>query len=188
MTLKKVSPNTISGSFSNDLIIRKLWAIEELSKISANFQTVYVLGSWYGNMGFVMSKTNSIDYDRLFNVDRDQEVLDASEKLYKKAEIDNARFLKMDANRLKYQNAKDSNLVINTSTNNIKGNQWFKHIPKGSIVLLQGRNNDPGAVNKFESLKDFKSHYPLKRILYAGSIDLTAANADYESFMIIGIK
>ncbi|MEN6623796.1 MAG: hypothetical protein ABFD50_19880, partial [Smithella sp.] len=121
MTLKKVSPNTISGSFSNDLIIRKLWAIEELSKISANFQTVYVLGSWYGNMGFVMSKTNSIDYDRLFNVDRDQEVLDASEKLYKKAEIDNARFLKMDANRLKYQNAKDSNLVINTSTNNIKG-------------------------------------------------------------------
>ena len=61
-------------------------------------------------------------------------------------------------------------------------------IPKGSMVLLQGRNNDPGAINKFESLKDFKSHYPLKRILYAGSIDLTAANADYESFMIIGIK
>lgn len=188
MTSKKVSPNTLAGSFSNDLIIRKLWAVHELSKINDHFQTVYILGSWYGNMGFVMSKTTGIEYDLLFNIDQDQEVLNSSKEVYKKTEIKNTKFLKIDANKLKYQNAKDSNLVINTSTNNIKGDQWFTHIPKGSVVLLQGRNNDPGAVNEFENLKDFKSHYPLKRILYAGSIDLNAANADYESYMIIGIK
>lgn len=186
--MKKISPNTLKGSFSNDLIIRKLWAVDEISKISDHFKTIYVLGSWYGNMGFVIAKSSNIKFSKLYNVDNDSKVLDDSEDLYRVADIENSNFLNMDANKLKYRNAKDSNLVINTSTNNIKGNQWFKNIPDGSLVLLQGRNNDPGAVNTFKSLKDFKNFYPLKKILYAGSIDLEAAEADYESYMVIGIK
>lgn len=189
MNAKKVSPNTFEGSFSRDLIIRKLWALDELSKVENNFQTIYVLGSWYGNMGFIIDKTQDINFEKLFNIDIDQDVLNNSKEIYNKAEIKNVKFLNIDANDLKYRNAKDLNLVINTSTNNIKNNQWFKNIPKGSVVLLQGRNNDPGAVNKFTSLKEFKDTFLLKKVLYVGQITVTTSeDEDYDSYMIIGIK
>lgn len=188
MKAKNVSPDTPKGSFSRDLIIRKLWALDELSKIEDKFQSVYILGSWYGNMGFILDKTSDISFDKLFNVDIDKETLDSSEKIYSMAEIKNVRFVHLDANKLKYRNAKSPNLVINTSINNIKGDQWFKNIPPGSLVLLQSRNNDLGSVNEIDNIKDLKRSFPLKKILYAGTIDLSASEADYESFMIIGIK
>lgn len=188
MKLKEVSPNTLKGSFSNDLIIRKVWIVEELLKISDHFNTIYVLGSWYGNMGFVINKTKAITFNKLINVDKDREVILSSKEIYKKSNIENSEFLKMDVNNLKYQDAQSPNLVINTSVNNIEGTQWFENIPLKSVVVLQGRTDDPGAVNKYSSMKDFKNSFPLSKILYAGTINLSATEADYDSYMIIGIK
>jgi hypothetical protein len=188
MRLKEVSPNTLKGSFSNDLIIRKIWIVEELLKISNQFNTIYVLGSWYGNMGFIINKNKEITFNKIINVDLDDEVLSTSKKIYKKLNIKNSKFLELNVNKLKYKDAKNPNLVINTSTNNIDGTQWFENIPSGSLVVLQGRNNDDGAVNQFNNIKEFKESFPLKKILYDGTIDLSAAKADYKSFMIIGMK
>lgn len=185
MRLKEVSPNTLAGSFSNDLIIRKIWALEELEKISTKFQNIYILGSWYGNMGFIIAKASSIEYDNIVNVDIDKKAIKASKAIYKKADIDNSKFLNLDANDLTYKNA---DLVINTSVNNIQGQDWFEKIPAGSLVLIQGRTNDPGAVNKYQSLAEFKSDFSVNKILYAGKITLSSNDDNFDSFMIIGIK
>ena len=188
MKIEEVSPNTLAGSFSNDLIIRKIWAVDELEKIAKKFQTIYILGSWYGNMGFIINKTSSIKYDVMINIDIDSRPLQTSKVVYKKAGIENVRFLRKDVNNLSYQNAGNLNLVINTSVNNMHGSQWFDNIPSGSLVLFQGRNNDPGATNEFHNLSDFKKSFKLSKLLYAGKITLTSNNDDFDSFMIIGIK
>lgn len=185
MRLKEVSPNTLAGSFSNDLIIRKIWALEELEKIATDFQNVYILGSWYGNMGFILDKASSINYDTIVNVDIDKKAIKASKAVYKKADIDNSKFLNIDANDVTYKNA---DLVINTSVNNIRGQEWFEKIPPESLVLLQCRTNDPGAVNKYKNLDQFKSAFSFKKVLYTGKITLTSNDGDFDSFMIIGIK
>lgn len=188
MKLKEISPNTLPGSFSNDLIIRKLWAVEELEKISNKFHNVYVLGSWYGNMGFILDKASSIKYDSIINIDLDKKAIDTCKKVYKKAEINNSRCLVGDVNKLKYQTGGHPSLIINTSVNNIKGRDWFKNIPASSLVLLQCRTNDPGAINRYQTLSEFKASFPLKKLLYAGKITLSSDDESFDSFMIIGIK
>lgn len=185
MKLREISPNTLAGSFSNDLIIRKIWALEELEKIATDFHNIYVLGSWYGNMGFILDKASSISYDTIVNVDIDKQAIRASKAIYKKAEIKNSKFLNVDANDLTYKNA---DLVINTSVNNIRGQDWFKKIPSGCLVLIQGRTNDPGATNTFQTLADFKAAFSFNKILYAGKITLASNDDDFDSFMVIGIK
>jgi hypothetical protein len=51
------SPLTVQGSFENGLILNKLWLIYELQKIQDQFSTIYILGSWYGNMSILLAKS-----------------------------------------------------------------------------------------------------------------------------------
>jgi len=54
MLMNEVSPDTIEGSFSNDLVLSKLWLIRELKRMQPTFGTIYILGSWYGNLSLLM--------------------------------------------------------------------------------------------------------------------------------------
>ena len=56
MKLVEFSPPTLRGSFESGLILNKLWLIHELKKIKDQFSTIYVLGSWYGNMSILLAK------------------------------------------------------------------------------------------------------------------------------------
>jgi hypothetical protein len=96
--------------------------------------------------------------------------------------------MQKDANDLDYRQLGADGLVINFSTTNIEGSDWFDHIPKGTMVVLKGRNNDEGAVNKFTNLDEFRTKYPLTKTLYSGSLNLQDRTTDYDCYLVIGIK
>lgn len=178
MRLLEFAPLTLSGSFHRSLIFNKLWLLSELSKIKDHFSTIYILGSWYGNMSLLLARGN-IDYDHIVNVDSDAERVKTGQALAKKMGVaDRIKAMIADVNDLDYRQLDSNGLVINTSCHDIKNTKWFDHIPAGTLVVLQSRTD----------VEDDLSHYQLSRVLYQGSRELQDPETKYTSILEIGIK
>ena len=188
MRINEVSPNTLAGSFSDDLVISKIWLIKELASLKDSYDTIYVLGSWFGNLAMLMV-ARDLGFDRIINVDLDADALASSQAIIEKLGLDDRiSNLLADANELDYGDLGDDGLIVNTSCNNIQGSDWFDNIPTGTMVALQGRNNDPGAKVKQQQAADLSSTYPLSQILFEGEIGLEDDDGTYRRFMLIGIR
>jgi SAM-dependent methyltransferase len=178
MRLLEFSPSTLQGSFESGLILNKLWLIHELKKIQDQFSTIYILGSWYGNMSILLAK-NNIQYDHIVNVDRDPRVVRKAQRIARILNIDDRiEPMVKDANRLDYQQLDQDGLVINTSCHDMKNRGWFDHIPAGVLVALQSRDD----------VDDDLSNYQLSNILYQGSRSAQDPETRYTSILRIGIK
>ena len=178
MRLLEFSPLTLQGSFESGLIMNKLWLIHELKKIQDQFSTIYILGSWYGNMSILLAK-NNIQYDHIVNVDKDAGVVRKAQRIARILNIDD-RIEPMikDANRLDYQQLDEDGLVINTSCHDMENRGWFDHIPAGVIVALQSRDDVDHDLDA----------YDLSRTLYQGSRSARDPETDYTSVLRIGVK
>jgi SAM-dependent methyltransferase len=178
MKLLEFSPLTLQGSFESGLILNKLWLIHELKKIQDQFSTIYVLGSWYGNMSILLAK-NNIQYDHIVNVDKDPAVVRRAHRMAQILKIDDRiEPMVKDANRLDYRQLDEDGLVINTSCHDMENRGWFDHIPAGVLVALQSRDDvdhDLGA-------------YDLGQTLYQGSRSARDPETRYTSVLRIGVK
>jgi SAM-dependent methyltransferase len=178
MRLLEFSPLTLQGSFESGLILNKLWLIHELGKIQDQFSTIYILGSWYGNMSILLAK-NNIPYDHIVNVDRDASVVREAQRIARILKIDDRiEPMVKDANRLDYRQLDQDGLVINTSCHDMENQGWFDHIPAGVLVALQSRGD----------VDDDLSAYDLSRTLYQGSRSAEDPETDYTSLLRIGVK
>jgi hypothetical protein len=186
-TVAESSGASLRGSVTTDLLQSKLWLLKELSTISREYDVVYVLGSWYSNTALLIHLTDLITAKRVINVDTNAEFLQAGAKLLRLAKVDFAvGHLKKDANTLKYQQLNDRSVVINTSLQNIDDNKWFTNLPKGAMVAMQTRDNDPNT--QYQSLQDIDRGFLLTTTLYQGSLELQDPETVYQRFMKIGIK
>ena len=179
--IDEASPNTLQGSFTPDLQYSKVWLLDEVQKILGKTQldTIYNLGSWYSNMGLFLV-ANKLGFNKLINVDIDKDTLKTGQKLLDKLGIsDKVEHMHKDANTLDYRQLKQPGLVINTSTNDIEGDDWLKNIPKGTLVAMQGRNG---------TLEEFDKQYPLDKTYFLDEVELEDPETEYERFMKIGVK
>jgi hypothetical protein len=188
--LAEVDPNTLSGSDSSNLNLERFWAIAELSKIKDQFDTIYILGSWYGNVALMLFMLKQyISFDRIINDEINAEsLLVGQEKLKRLGLDDKTHPMLKDANKLNYQQLGPDGLVINLSCHNISGLQWLDHIPAGTMVVLQARNQDPGAKNQYKNFAQFDQDVPLQQTLYRDTLELSDPDGTYEQYMKIGIK
>jgi len=177
MKLLEFSPLTLDGSFERGLIMNKLWLIHELQKIQDQFSTIYILGSWYGNMSILLSKSG-IEYDHIVNVDQDTRVNRQAKRMGRMLNIHNAEYMAKDANRLDYRQLDQDGLVINCSCHDMKNQGWFDHIPAGVMVALQSRNDVDHDLNE----------YDLGQTLYKGSRSAQDPETHYKSLLQIGVK
>ena len=179
--IDEASPNTLQGSFTPDLQYSKVWLLDEVQKILGKTQldTIYNLGSWYSNMGLFLV-ANKLGFNKLINVDIDKDTLTTGQKLLDKLGIsDKVEHMHKDANTLDYRQLKQPGLVINTSTNDIEGDDWLKNIPEGTLVAMQGRNG---------TLEEFDKQYPLDKTYFLDEVELEDPETEYERFMKIGVK
>jgi len=179
--IDEASPNTLQGSFTPDLQYSKVWLLDEVQKILGKTQldTIYNLGSWYSNMGLFLV-ANKLGFNKLINVDIDKDTLTTGQKLLDKLGIsDKVEHMHKDANTLDYRQLKQPGLVINTSTNDIDGDDWLKNIPEGTLVAMQGRNG---------TLEEFDKQYPLDKTYFLDEVELKDPETEYERFMKIGVK
>ena len=178
MRLLEFSPSTLHGSFESGLILNKLWLLHELQKIQDQFSTIYILGSWYGNMSILLNRSG-IQYDHIVNVDQDAAVVRGAQRIARILKIDD-RIEPMikDANKLDYRQLDPDGLVINTSCHDMENRGWFDHIPAGVMVALQSRDDVDHDLDA----------YDLSRTLYQGSRSARDPETHYQSLLRIGVK
>ena len=188
--LAEVDPNTLKGSDSPNLNLERFWAIAELARIKNQFDTVYILGSWYGNVALMLFMLERyIHFDRIINDETNAKALrTGQERLQRLHLAGRTQAMLKDANRLNYQQLGDNGLVINLSCHNIPGLEWLDRIPAGTMVVLQARNQDPGARNQYRNFAQFDQALPLSQTLHQDTLSLTDPDGPYEQYMKIGIK
>lgn len=188
--LKEASPDTLPGSFTDDLVKSKQWICNYLKliqqKTNQPFNNITILGSWYGNLGILLDQ-NKIDFKNLILIDIEKDKLDISKTL-----LGNLNYYKIfplvrDANDHVYGND-ENQCIINTSCNDIENRGWFDKIPAGCLVVLQARNNLTDVPIITDNIYDFDDMYPMQKTLVLKQMPLTDPSTDYNRFMKIGIK
>lgn len=187
--LFETSGYSLSGSYTPDLVFSKLWLAQELKQILRDqdvdrVPVAYVLGSWYSNLSTVLRKTG-VPIDKIVDVEKNRAWLKTGQQLQRGMGIQGVQHMAADANRIDYRQLSDPGLVINTSTNDMPGQDWFDHIPPGTLVVLQGRDNVDRSYPSPESLL---AAYPMETVLYSGTMDLEDPETQYQRSMIIGVK
>ena len=185
-TLDESSGSGLDGSFTRDLVFSKLWLMRELAQIQPHVSTMYVLGSWYGNLALFLNRYPRVKVDHIINVETDQERLSTGARILDQTGADNVEHMLKDANSLDYRQLGRDGVVVNTSLIDIKGTNWFENIPKGTLVVMQARDQVDN--EQFAGPADIEQMFPLDQVLYSGSLDLEDPETDYTRFMIIGIK
>ena len=184
--LDESSGYSLAGSFTPDLIKSKVWLLNELARIAPQVGTIYVLGSWYGNLGVLLALDPVVKYKKLINVETDKKFLQASERIQDYVGMNNTKYMLKDANDLDYQQLGDGGVVVNTSLTDMQGQAWFDNIPAGILVAMQSRDHDSG--NEAHSTQDIVDRFPLNEIIYDGELKLQDPETKYTRYMVIGIK
>lgn len=186
LPVNESSGYSLEGSFTPDLIKSKVWLLNELARIAPSVGTIYVLGSWYGNLGVLLALDPVLQYQQLINVETNKQFLHASKRIHDHLGLDNTKYMLADANDLDYRQLDTDGVVINTSLTDMPGQGWFDHIPVGTLVVMQSRDHDPG--NAAHSTQDIIDRYPLGEIIYDGRLKLQDPETAYTRYMVIGIK
>ena len=184
--LDESSGYSLEGSFTRDLVFSKYWLMRELAQIQPNISTMYILGSWYGNLALFLTRYPQVQVNKIINVETEPTFLRGGKHILDMAGADNVEYMLKDANQLDYRQLDRDGAVVNTSLTDMKGTDWFGNIPKGTTVVLQARDHDPG--RQFHSAEDIQQQFPLSQVLYSGSLDLEDPETEYTRFMTIGIK
>lgn len=187
-SITEASSYSLDGSWTPDLVFSKLWVVRELEKLIGNkkIPTVYVLGSWYGNLSVILSRSN-LKIGKIINVDINEEWMQLGKEIIQKMNIKNVQHMNKDSNTLDYRQL--PGIVINTSTNDMENKGWFDRIPSGTLTVIQGRSNvNREAKYSFDSPQDLLDLYPLNKVIYQGSLDLVDPETEYTRSMVIGIK
>ena len=184
--LDESSGYSLEGSFTRDLVFSKYWLMRELAKIQPEVSTMYILGSWYGNLALFLRRYPQVNVHKIINVETDRKFLQGSKDILDQVGADNVEYMLKDANKLDYRQLGNNGIVVNTSLTDMKGSDWFENIPRGTMVIMQARDHDPGA--QFHSAEDIQQKFPLSQVLYSGSLDLEDPETKYTRFMTIGLK
>ena len=184
--LDESSGYSLEGSFTHDLTTSKVWLIQELAKIKPSITTLYILGSWFGNLALDMNLVPLVQVKKFINVETDQKMLNQSERMLDRIGADNVEYMYKDANDLDYRQLGMDGAVVNCSLTDMDGEDWFKHIPDGTLVVMQARDHDPGY--QLHSTNDILKKFPLDQVLYQGSMRLKDPETHYRRFMVIGRK
>jgi hypothetical protein len=184
--IDEASPNTLEGSFTPDLVDSKKWLCDMLDKglKGKNAGTIYVLGSWYGNLAIFL-KDAGIKFDKLVLVEPNEEYLRQSKKLVDKVNSDGKIvFLNQKAEDVVYEKP---GVVINTSCNET-GPVFLNKVPDNMLCLLQARNNNETTLFPTEAMEDFVDYFPLSKVYYTGDKYLKDPEISYIRYMKIGRK
>jgi hypothetical protein len=185
-SLDESSGYSLAGSFTRDLTASKIWLLSELERIQDQFSTIYMLGSWYGNLALYLTLEGRIQVDKIVLVEKNQEFLSGSQRILDRVGADNIEYMLADANKLDYRQLGDAGVVINTSLTDMPGRAWFLNIPEGTLVVLQGRDQDPG--QEYHSTQEIVDRFPLGQVLYHGRMQLRDPQTEYTRYMVIGRK
>lgn len=177
---------SLQGSFTHDLTKSKVWLMQELAKVQPEISTIYILGSWYGNLALCMTLDPVSKVNKFINVETNKSMLDQSRRMMDHIGARNVEYMNQDANKLDYRQVDNNSVVINASLTDMDGTKWFDNIPDDTLVVMQARDNVDS--KPFYSTQDILKKFPLNDVLYQGELELQDPETKYTRYMVIGRK
>lgn len=194
--------DSLIDAFSQGQLDSKNWLIDVVRDLKLDLGRTWTLCGWYGTLAYLMFlRYSEINFQTIRSFDIDPSCAWLADTLNRPAVIAGWKFkaTTMDVNDMFYDDFKyvttkydgskqevleSADTIINTSCDHMDRNKWFERIPTGKLVILQ--NNDfvehDDHVNNVSSITELKDRYPMREILYQGSIDCRL----YRRFMLIG--
>lgn len=177
-------------AFSKGQMESKLWLCEQLESHFPSLSTVYVYGSWYGTLPFLLLSRDRIRIQRFVLFDIDEEALNVSRHLLNNwKDSKNILFLNRTCEE-RYEDLPEPELVINTSCEHFADLKWWSTLPLHTHFAIQSTDmfhqEHLARVNSVEELK--KSLGEGQKILYSGTKRFQFGDFSFQRFMLIGTK
>jgi hypothetical protein len=196
----------IKDGLSRSQVKSKIWLIQELSKIKANYDDIVIMAGWFGQL--VNFIENTFDFSRIRILEIDKQLCESSDYIFNLRFLHNhqVKSVLADINKLvlhkngyewTVENFKDNtsydekflpDLIINTSAEHMT-EEWFhqirfKELESDPIVAIQSNNmfEGDGHVNCVHSSSHLQKKFPMREILFEGELQLKG----YKRVMLIG--
>lgn len=188
--------NNFNGdAFSAGQMQSKLWLVQRLEDVlidhlTADKSRILILAGWYGLTNLLIRTRGAIPVDYVRSVDIDPSCKVIAEQINNLWHWRGGEFQAIvgDINEFDYTKD-DFNIVINTSVEHLKSDEWYYNIPKGTLVCLQGSNmEDEDHVNKVDNARELLNKYPMSELIYEGIKLFDFDGFQFHRSMIIGIK
>lgn len=180
-------------SFSHGQIKSKIWLCDTVRDFLPENANVHILGSWYNVLGALLFIKYPDKINSVVGIDINKEAIDIAEKItsywYLEGKInnicDNANTYKIPTN--------ETTVVINCSPEHFESKEWLANVEDGTLVCIQSSNiidpNDPWFITQpSATFDDFMNNYPLKSVLFSGTLKIEYSHFSYDRYMVIGRK
>lgn len=187
-------------AFSSGQVVSKLWMLEEWERCygkSAAPEVIWLLCGWYGLLSFLIYTRDRHNIEHIRSFDVDENAIDDAHKLNNTWTSPHWRFraftadiCKLEWDRPYIYHSRQPDWVINSSCEHLPADQWWSKIPMGQKVILQGTDMEHTEhVNKFRSVEEMQSTFPLTTTLFAGEKRFAYLSGfQFTRFMLIGTK
>lgn len=188
------APTDLHYAFNKNQIASKVWLLDRLAAVTpGRFETVYVLGGWYGALAALLLNDARFRVERVISIDIDPACAVVAQQINQHhAAAGRFEAVTADAAAVAYRSRGETDdladdLIVNTSCEHMPSDgRWFARVPQGSLLALQ--TNDYFAcqehINCVPDLPAFKAQVPLSEVYDEGAL----ARRHYTRFMLIGRK
>ena len=191
-------------SLNKNQLASKNWLIQRLqSSAGERFDTIVVLGGWYGTLSAMLLQDHRFDIGRVISIDMDPACEDKARRVNRTG-VSQGKFFAVtgDMLTLAYGTMKlptrdahgrgtvveiRPDLLINTSCEHVSDFEgWYRRIPDGLLLVLQSNDyfDCDEHLNCVADIQSFRDQAPMHELLYAG----TLPRKRYSRFMLIGRK
>lgn len=175
-------------AFSSGQIGSKLWLCSELELLGWSSKLTQVYGGWVGLLPFLVLSRGLFQVEKIISYDIDPVCQSIADMMNENWVWQNYKFKAetLDCNTF---NGPFGDLIINTSTEHFDNLSWYRNIPRGTRVILQGNNmNHEDHIVHSNNLESFLDLYKLDKIFFKGQKDFIYPSWSFTRFMVIGIK
>ena len=205
---KDNSVDSISDAFSRGQVQSKIWLATELAKIKTDFEMVYVLAGWFGQLTSYFDAAD-INYNKMRIMDIDPSACEISDKIFNASNLENYKVKSVERDLTDYtwlsrtgceyilknynsnQETKEKtspDLIINTSAEHFH-ERWYhkfanRPLETNPLFVIQSNNlfEVPEHINCVHSIDEMKIKFPMGEVLFEGELQLKG----YKRVMLIG--
>jgi hypothetical protein len=188
--------NVESDAWADGQIGSKLWLCEALERCAPRPDpSIALMGGWYAMTGFLLFARGKLRPRTVRSFDVDPSCEDVARRVNDHwkyagrfqaytADVNDPAFNVCD---LCWGEPPD--VVVNTACEHMKAT-WFEHVPKGTLMVLQGCDMEHEQhSHRIASVDDLASLYPLSEPLWEGVLDFDYPGAfSFRRSMRIGVK
>lgn len=180
-------------AFSHGQIISKKWLCDCLEPYLNPDSTVWILGSWYNVMAFMLLSRGNTTFKSIIGYDIDPVAKTTADLICNAwtCEQPTVTNIVADANLLDWSDPPD--VVINCSGEHFVNTAWWTAVPESTVVAVQSSNVvDSGPIWNIQQpnpdFETFVGRYPMSNVFYSGTKFIPTEAGGYQRYMLIGKK